>query len=330
MLRKLATALILLGLSALPGRAACEGENLIEAMEPAARAELEAAADAIPHAQGNLWRAERGGQVMHLLGTYHLDDPRHAGILATALPLLEDAGTVLVEAGPEEEEALKARLAREPSLMLITEGPTLLEQMEPEEWALLAAAMELRGIPAFMASKLRPWYVAMLLGIAPCAMESLAEPNGLDRQIVDAAAAAGVPVRALEPYDTIFGLFSHMSPEEQLGMIRSTLALEDKSEAMGRTLADLYFAEQSRLIWEFARQEARNLPGYTPEQIEAEFARMEQVLMNDRNRAWIPVIETAAAEGPVLVAFGALHLSGEEGVLALLEAAGWRVERVAL
>lgn len=330
MLRKLATALILLGLSALPGRAACEGENLIEAMEPAARAELEAAADAIPHAQGNLWRAERGGRVMHLLGTYHLDDPRHAGILATALPLLEDAGTVLVEAGPEEEEALKARLAREPSLMLITEGPTLLEQMEPEEWALLAAAMELRGIPAFMASKLRPWYVAMLLGIAPCAMESLAEPNGLDRQIVDAAAAAGVPVRALEPYDTIFGLFSHMSPEEQLGMIRSTLALEDKSEAMGRTLADLYFAEQSRLIWEFARQEARNLPGYTPEQIEAEFARMEQVLMNDRNRAWIPVIEAAAAEGPVLVAFGALHLSGEEGVLALLEAAGWRVERVAL
>ena len=33
--------------------------------------------------------------------------------------------------------------------------------------------------------------------------------------------------------------------------------------------------------------------------------------MTDRNRAWIPVIEARRQDGPVLAAFGALHLSGE-------------------
>ena len=39
------------------------------------------------------------------------------------------------------------------------------------------------------------------------------------------------------------------------------------------------------------------------------------------------MIETAPAEGPVVVAVGALHLSGKEGVLELLRADGWTITR---
>jgi uncharacterized protein YbaP (TraB family) len=62
--------------------------------------------------------------------------------------------------------------------------------------------------------------------------------------------------------------------------------------------------------------------------VETEFAAMEDSLMIRRNRAWIPVLTRAAAKGPVLAAFGALHLSGAEGVLALLQAEGWTLERL--
>jgi hypothetical protein len=66
----------------------------------------------------------------------------------------------------------------------------------------------------------------------------------------------------------------------------------------------------------------------TPEAVDRDFAVMEEAMMNARNRAWIPVIEAAADEagGPVAAAFGALHLSGHQGVLALLAARGWTVE----
>ena len=62
-------------------------------------------------------------------------------------------------------------------------------------------------------------------------------------------------------------------------------------------------------------------------------AEAEQILMHDRNRAWIDPMtgaaNMAAASGKgVVAAFGALHLPGEKGVLRLLEQEGWTIERV--
>jgi uncharacterized protein YbaP (TraB family) len=94
------------------------------------------------------------------------------------------------------------------------------------------------------------------------------------------------------------------------------------------TLTAAYFAEESRLIWEFLRDISYGLPGMTRAAVDSEFAAMEEALMSSRNRAWIPVIEQAAAQGPVFAAFGSLHLSGREGVLALMERGGWTLERL--
>lgn len=314
---------------ALPAGAECVGRNLIEAMPEAERSALLNVAHDVPFAQGNMWQARKAGFQITLIGTYHMDDSRHAETLIQLDPVLDDARTVLVEAGPEEMAALKSRLGTEPELMVITEGPTLPERLSPEVWDRLSTAMRLRGMPPFMAAKLQPWYLSMMLSIPPCALESMGEDRGLDALVIEEAQERGLPVRALEPYDTIFGIFGDMAPEDQLSMVTAALALEDRSEDMSVTLADSYFAEESRLIWEFSRAQALTLDGYTPERVAHEFAVMEEALMVRRNRAWIPVLTEAARNGPVLAAFGALHLPGAEGVLALLEAEGFTVERLA-
>jgi uncharacterized protein len=309
---------------------ACQGRDLIAALAPAARDSLRATADAVPFARGNYWRAIRDGAQVTLLGTYHLDDPRHDGLVQTAGPVLDQATTLLVEAGSKEEAELMALLARDPAAILAPEGPTLAETLPDAEWQQLAQAMRDRGIPPFMASRFRAWYVTMLLSVPPCAMKQATAGNGLDKRMIARAEAAGIPVMALEPFDTALKLFDQMDAEAQMAMIRSTLALEDQAEDQMATLSATYFGQESRLIWEYSRLAARDLPGMTPEQVDAEFATMEDALMNTRNRAWIPVIEAAAAKGPVFAAFGALHLSGDQGVLALLQARGWTIERLPL
>ncbi len=221
-------------------------------------------------------------------------------------------------------------MAADPSLMTITEGPTLIEQMNPALWGRVSEAMAERGIPGFMAAKLQPWYATVLLAIPPCAMAEAADPRGLDGMVMDAATANGVPIKALEPYDTVLQLFGAISLEDQLAMIETTLATEDRAEDFNVTLADSYFAGESRLVWELMRKLAYETPGYTPEKVEREFALMEELLMSGRNRSWIPVLTEAAEAGPVLAAFGALHLPGEAGVLALLEAEGFSIEPLPL
>lgn len=312
------------------GFAQCQGENLIAKMSPEAQAALRAEAAKSPYAVGNYWQATRGDAVINLIGTYHFDDPRHAATLASLAPALASAQALLVEAGPKEEESLKARIADDPALIVNTDGPTLPEIMAEADWKRLSAATAARGVPGFMAAKFRPWYVSMLLSMPACNLTASATPNGLDAQLITAAKAEGVPVQALEPYDTVFDIFDAMTQAEQLDMITSALALEDKSADLAITLADSYFAQESRLIWEFNRQQALAMPSYTPERVQQEFATMEQSMIITRNRAWIPVIETAAAQGPVLVAFGALHLSGEDGVLNLLAKDGYSITRLPL
>jgi uncharacterized protein len=324
------SALAAVFLSVTAVSAECVGQNLLDQMSPADRATLDARAAAVPYPTGNYWRATKAGQTVTMIGTYHLEDPRHDATLATIAPAISAARTVLVEAGPEEEAQLIARLADEPSLMMITDGPTLLEQMEPADWDRLAAAMSERDIPAFMAAKFQPWYVTMMLAIPACGMEAMAEGAGLDAAVIDAAAAQNIPLRALEPYDTVFAIFGGMTNAQQIDMIKTSLAMEDRAVDMSITLADAYFAEDSRIIWELLKDISRDLPGYTPGKVETEFAQMEEVMSSARNRNWIPVIENAAKDGPVFAAFGALHLSGHDGVLALMERAGWTLERLPL
>lgn len=313
-----------------PAWAECQGQNLIDRLSAEDKAQLDAATDAVPFARGNLWRATRGAEEVVLLGTYHLDDPRHAAVMEVAGPLVDAAALVLVEAGPEEESRLMDRIGSDPGLVFITEGPTMIDLLPPGDWSALSRAMAARGIPAFMAAKFQPWYLAMMLGIPVCDAASAATAKGLDGMVIDRAADAGIPLRALEPYDTLFTIFEALTIEDQIEMIQSTLALEPQAEDFAITLADSYFRQDGRMIWEFMRMAAEDLPGYTPERVAEDYAVMEDVMMIRRNQAWIPVIEEAAVRGPVFAAFGALHLSGESGVLNLLQDRGFTLERLAL
>lgn len=327
---RLLTALVLC-LSTLPlmARAACTGTNQIDGLPGPDRAALIAAADAAPYARGNIWQATRGDRAITLVGTFHLDDPRHDALMERLVPLIDQAAVVLVEAGPDEEAALLADMAARPDLMFTTDGPTLPESLPPETWAQLKDALRGLGIPPFLGAKMQPAYLAMILSIPPCAAEDMAKgARGLDQRIIARATSQGIPVRALEPHDTLFRIFAGQSEADQRSMLDVALALSGQAGDSFVTLADAYFAEQSRLIWELSRLQAAQASTAPPETIAAEFATMEDALILARNRAWIPVIEAASAEGPVLAAFGALHLSGDGGVLDLLARDSYTVERV--
>ena len=54
--------------------------------------------------------------------------------------------------------------------------------------------------------------------------------------------------------------------------------------------------------------------------------RQRKAILTERNSAWIPILETILARpGFHFVAFGAAHLLGEDGMVALLRQQGWQV-----
>lgn len=311
--------------------AECVGTNLIDAMPAQEREELAAAVADIPYHDGILWRVSKGEAKITLVGTYHFPDPRHQKMLDRLKEPMSQAAALYVEAGPEEEAKLEKALTEDPSLMVSTEGPTLAERLNDEEWKTLSQAMEERGVPVVMASRLRPWYVALMSGLSPCMLENVAEDgdvSGLDHLLTAKAQSMNLPIHAVEPWDTVFDLFSGLTPEEEIEMIRMSLPAAQYADDYAITLTDAYFSGDVWTIWEFGRFDAYKNTDLPHDVIDKQMELSKDRLMDQRNHSWIETItsgaEKAAKNGKgIVVAVGALHLPGNEGVLRLLEDEGW-------
>ena len=320
----LALTTLLWGASA---QALCQGQDLRDTLSVAEQAELSDRLAQTPYPEGNLWRATRGDEVITLIGTIHLGDPRLAAPLERLRPVIGAAKVVLLEMDAEGEARLKRALGSDPDMLLIS-GTTLPELMPEEDWQALAEAIEARGIPRFMAARFQPWYLSMLLALPPCLAPQMQEANGLDKQIIGAAEAAGVPTAALEDFTTIFEAFNSEPIETQIDMLSASLMAPKATEDLLTTVIETYFDERPAESWILSEILSRRFSPMTRDQSDAVFAGMQEALLDRRNRAWIPVILSATGQGPVVAAFGAAHLPGETGVLRLLEAEGFTLERL--
>ncbi len=317
--------------------APCVGRNLFDQMPASRRAEIAAASAQVPYATGTLYEATRGDARLLLVGTYHFTDPRHAATVDLIAPRIRTADRLLVEAGPDEEKQLQARLADEPTLMADPTGPTLPQRLDPEDWSDLSRALAERGVPAVIASRLRPWYVATMLGVSPCVLRELRDQGGadagLDKLLIHAAQGSGVPVQALEPYDTVFTLFQNMTPAEEIDMILAALPAAAHADDYTTTTAEMFAQGRVWDLWEFGRFDAYDNSGLDRAEVDRQVALTQEQLMDSRNRNWIKPLTRAAMAAAtrgkeVVAAFGALHLPGENGVLRLLERDGWTIRKV--
>ncbi|MGH1578504.1 TraB/GumN family protein [Planktotalea sp.] len=311
---------------------ACEGTDLRTSM-PAAQLEKaqKRAADA-PFAEGNHWRAIRGGKVIHIIGTIHLSDPRLTPITERLAGVIETSDLLLLEAGPKEEAALKTELATRPELMFL-DGATLPELLVEDDWARLADAMKQRGIPPVLGSRFQPWYLSVMLGMPPCLLTQMQNggAEGLDHRLKNVALDADVEVRGLEPHDTLFQIFNDDPLEQQIELMLLGLETADQSLDALETVVAAYFDQQALLAWEISRSVALQIEGESPDRLGYLFDRMEANLLTKRNLAWMPVmLEALKTRTQISVAVGAGHLGGEQGVLSLLETMGFKLERLPL
>ena len=196
-------------LSFLPGaaHALCEGQDLIDAMSAEERAALQAAADAMPYANGLYWQATRGNQTITMFGTYHFRHAQTEAHLDLVKPDIAAAEAVYLEMSQEEQLNFQNAIARDPSIMFITEGATLPDLLGENDWAKFKSEMQTRGFPGGMAAKLKPLWAAMMLGIGPCeAQNGAMEAKGIDALVGQYADDQGKKSRSLEDFTSVLGM----------------------------------------------------------------------------------------------------------------------------
>lgn len=313
---------------AQPASATCSGDDLRATLDQGERDRLDTMVANDPFAEGNHWKATRGGATLHLIGTMHLPDPRLDAPLNRLRPTIESADLLLLEMTSADELALQQRLSTDPSLLLLPDT-TLPELLNDAQWTQMSKALNARGVPSFMAARFQPWYVSILLAIPPCAASTDLSEGGMDARIEEIATSVDIPSAALEDVETIFAAFADQPRDVQIDMMLSALVDPTTSEDLFATLLASYFDEAPAEGWAMSTILAERYSPISSDAAAEIFATMEQKLLIDRNRAWIPVlIDATQKHDTVLAAFGAAHLPGQNGVLALLQAEGFSLERL--
>lgn len=328
--RAIGAALVLTGGASAALAQGCRGTDQRAQIAPAFHAEVATKLARAPFAEGVFWTATRGQRRVHVIGTFHLNDPRFDIWLPAFLPLLERADILLVESTLEDQARLQKELTGNMGRAFITEGPTLIDRLGEAEWARVAEQASAAGIPPMLAAKMQPWFLSLALALPLCAKKDPTIKDGLDARLIAQATARDIPVAALEDAMAVVRLFSDVPLDQQVEDLRSYLAMSKVDEDQLASLSAAYFEQK---VLEYALQEEMRfltLPGpKSRSEREAEMADLMDKLLYQRNHAWMPVIE--AAEGnEILVAVGALHMPGEQGILQLLQSAGYRLERRAL
>lgn len=325
-----ATAIALLTLTGLPAAAQCVGTSYLDQLTPTQQSDLTAASQAIPFGEGILWTATRDDSTITVIGTMHIYDPRLKPIYDKISDEIATADLVMLEATPKEEAELQDLIVTDPGLLFIVEGPTLPTLLDEQTWDLIASAATERGIPGFMTAKMQPWYLSLMLSVPPCAMQDMISGNlGLDHMISEKATMAGVPMQALESVTTLFDLFKDEPFQDQIDMLKINLSSSEIQQQMFVSMLDSYFAQDVGTLWEMSRIAMTEVPGIDAATATDLFEQMEQSLLITRNRNWMPVIAQAASENDdLVVAVGAAHLIGEEGILQFLENDGWTLTRI--
>ncbi|MEM7597588.1 MAG: TraB/GumN family protein, partial [Pseudomonadota bacterium] len=261
------TAFLLMSLFPGTALALCEGQDLIEAMAPDTRASLQAEADAMPYPVGLYWQATRGDQTITMFGTYHFRHAQTDAHLELVKPQIEAADAVYLEMSKEEQTNFQTAVASEPSIMFITDGPTLPDLLGDEDWTSFKSEMSKRGFPGIMAAKLKPLWAAMMLGIGPCeAQNGAMEAEGIDSLIGEHADATGSKSQSLEDFKSVLTMLDTQPMEDQIDMIRLTLNVPLDADDMSYTIRERYLNEEIALTWQFAKALSLDHGGPTAEE----------------------------------------------------------------
>ena len=304
----------------------CDGSNILGSLQASDPARYEAVLDegaGIVNGKGVFWKIEKPGlEPSWLMGTMHLTDPRVLSMPDAARRAWTASDTVIVESDEilDEKKAAAALLAK-PELTMLLDGSTITKLLSPQDVERLEAGLKSRGISLTLVSRMQPWMISSFVSLPPCEITRKTQGAAfLDKKIAEDAVAEGKHLVGLETMAEQLAAMAALPMEFHLKALIDTLELGDRMNDVVETMIQLYLAGDIGLTMPMLR--TLTPPG---EDADQGYAAFEQRIIIDRNKVMLDRSAPYFARGKTFMAVGALHLPGEDGLVALLRKAGYTV-----
>lgn len=240
---------------------------------------------------------------MHALTRDHYPMPDHVNrIFSEADKVVFEIDMTRLE--PTEMAAITRELGR------YDPPATLLTELSPETLDALGAYLDARGATLEQVAGVKPWLLGLQISVGEVQRLGFNPVLGLDMHFLNRAVGEGKDIGQLETFREQMTLLAADPPSVQDLSLRLMLQELDQLEAELNRMVQAWESGDTEGLYAIAVESADEYPA---------LAGQIDRIIHDRNRTMAEGIRALLAEGrDVLVIVGALHLGGDEGILALL------------
>lgn len=265
-------------------------------------------------AETSLWKVSKGDSELYLGGTIHVLSENDYPLPIEFSKAYKQSQLVVLETDltamsrPETQLQLVQR-------MIYPKGQLLKDNIKPETFSVLSDYLASRGLAIEMYQNFKPAMIVMTLLMTELQRLGLANA-GVDHYFNHKALVDGKALAELETVEVQLDVLENLGKGQEDEMILSTIEeMKEMPSIMG----------QMKTAWRTGNMKSLEKIGISP--MKLDYPELYRLLLVNRNKAWIPKIEALLLTPEVeFVLVGALHLVGEEGVIAQLRKLGYTVE----
>ena len=262
------------------------------------------------YGRGLLWQVTRAGvPPSYVFGTIHVAERHVSAQLDKVRDVLAGSEVFAMEAifDPDGIESLR-------EMMFFTDGARLQDVISAGLFTETLEILRAYHVREADLAAMKPW-AAYLTMSYPADLGVI-----LDQRLLHLAVDAGLDTMGLESLVEQGGLFDSFSLADQVRLLTDAVCHRE-----------LLVADFAKMIALYTEGDLAGLSSYGQRYSfddNALYENLTEKILTRRNYTMVermrPLLETGAA----FIAVGALHLPGEEGVLALLENHGFEIARV--
>ncbi|HXF45424.1 MAG TPA: TraB/GumN family protein [Burkholderiaceae bacterium] len=277
--------------------------------------------EAQPAKRGFFWEAHKGAHRVYLLGTIHVGRAEFYPPHPDYLRWFDEAAVIVVEANVFDAKRVAEAIQK---TALYPDGdPGLGKRLNERQKERVTALVNRFGLDPVRIWRMKPWMAANTFIILQAASLGFNPAYATEAFLFQYASAHGKPLAEIESIDAQLAIFERVDTATQVAYLEQALTGIETGDAERevRRIVTAWekrdAAEAERLIGEIRKADT---PG---ERFVAER------LFDARHAQMVDAIDRYAASGKLhLVAVGALHYFGPNGLLQLLRARGYAVTAV--
>lgn len=263
--------------------------------------------------KSRLWKIESLQSTSYLLGTMHVSDPDVVRIPPRLEAVIRSTHTLALELKLDAINMRRVQRSFE-----LAGDQSLRSIIGSEMYAKVNSALRKRGYGLVNVNRFKPWAASLLLNYPPPS-----DAPVLDKKLNDLYVASGKRIVGLETPDEQMGVFEKMTLEEQIGFLHASLQQAPDIDRAMAMMKRYYLQGDLSGLLAFSESQSEALD-YTGT------ATLMAELLDKRNVRMVERMKPVLANGKALIAVGALHLPGEQGIIAMLRKRGYQVTPVFL